>query len=553
MRYYLFCLLFCLLARSLEAQTKGEFIVQICDTCHAEATLAELRRADETTLFSFSSLEPIAAESHIYLLRQINNQVDDETILRFLRRQNSLNIAQLNHTVSRRNTAPNDPSFSQQWQYINTGASGGQVNMDLDADAAWDISTGGLTALGDTIVVAIIDDGAKLNHPDLAQNIWYNRAEIPNNGIDDDQNGYIDDYRGWNVILQNDEVQSSGGTHGTPIAGIIGAVGNNNIGVTGINWAVKLMIIRSNFNTSEATVLAAYNYALQARRKYNDTQGQSGAFVVATNASWGIDYAFAQDAPIWCAFYDTLGKYGILNAAATANLDIDVDTQGDLPTTCPSEYLLSVTNIDRRGWKVQTAAYGRQNIDFGAFGNDVYTLNNAGNYSVFGGTSAAAPHAAGAIALAYSALCEEDMLLARQNPQAAAQFVRRAILAGVRPNIYLDDISTTGGQLNLNGTLQQVVSHCGDTISLPIVSISSLSPPDFFSAHLQPNFAQITYLHNGTQIVELQVFDALGQTVLRQTQTITPQQTINIDLRHKPQANYIIYLRSDLGVFHWRI
>lgn len=539
--------------RSILAQTTGEFIVQICDTCQAEPTLAQLNTSGESQSLRFDTLQAIAAESRIYLLRQANADISDEAVLKFLRRQNRLPIAQRNHKVSLRNTTPNDPNFSQQWQYINAGASGGQVDMDLDADAAWSISTGGLTVLGDTIVVAVIDDGANLAHPDLAQNIWYNRAEIPNNGIDDDQNGYIDDHRGWNVILQNDQVQTNGGAHGSAVAGIIGAVGNNNIGVTGVNWAVKLMIIRSNFNTSEATVLAAYNYALQARRKYNDTQGQAGAFVVATNASWGIDYAQPEDAPIWCAFYDTLGKYGILNAAATANIDINVDTQGDLPTTCPSEYLLAVTNIDRRGWKVQTAGYGRQNIDFGAFGNDVYTLNNVGNYGVFGGTSAASPHAAGAIALAYSALCQQDMLLARQNPQAIAQFVRRAILAGVRPNIYLEDICTTNGQLNLYGTLQQVVSHCGDTISLPTIEIAAQESRDFFSAHLQPNFAEITYLDNGTQIVELQVFDVLGQLVAQSSQSIAPRQTITVDLRHLPQANYILHLRTDFGVFHWRI
>jgi hypothetical protein len=460
-----------------QSQLSDGFIVLLCDSCQINTSLQAINQAAKTKNISFALGQTLAVESKIYLLYANNNQdnnQNEEEILTFLRQQKTIKIAQSNHSVQLRNTTPNDPQFGLQWQYINSGTTGGVLNMDLDADLAWDITTGGLTALNDTIVIAVIDNGANLSHPDLAANIWRNQAEIPNNGIDDDQNGYVDDYRGWNVLLQNDEVATNGGAHGTPVAGIIGAVGNNNRGVAGVNWAVKLMIIRSNFNTSEAAVIAAYNYALQARRRYNNSRGQAGAFVVATNSSWGLDYGRPADAPIWCAFYDTLGKYGILNAAATANLDIDVDLRGDLPTTCPSDYLIGVTNLDRRGWKVQTAGYGQTHIDLGAFGEGTYTINNAGSYGNFGGTSAAAPHVTGAIALAYAALCEDYIHLSRVQPAAVAAFVRQSILRGARPSVHLDGISSTGGQLNLNGTLLQALSDCPSNQCMPPYNVEIL-------------------------------------------------------------------------------
>lgn len=403
-------------------------------------------------------VEQLVPEMNIYLLEYQSEDISEMELLERFQAHEFVKLAQLNHYVSLRSTVPNDPSFNSQWQYVNSGQNGGTIDMDIDADLAWDISTGGLTVSGDTIVVAVIDDGANILHPDLVQNLWVNRFEIPNNNIDDDQNGYVDDCLGWNSNSSDDNVNANGaGGHGTPVAGIIGAKGNNNLGVSGVNWNVKLMLIRNNFNTTEANVLASYGYALQQRKIYNRTNGAQGAFVVATNASWGIDNGNPLQAPLWCAFYDTLGKYGVINIASTTNNNVNVDLVGDLPTTCPSDYLISVSNLNKFG--IRLAGYGLNAVDLGAFGESVYTLSFS-NYGLFGGTSAATPHVTGAIALAYSAVCDKFMSLARRYPEQAAILMKDAILNGTVPNSSMTSLSVSGGQLNLYNSLIDIQNAC---------------------------------------------------------------------------------------------
>lgn len=411
---------------------------------------------------------------NIWLMAFDHTVTNERSLLAAVRRHPDVAVAQFNHQVTMRSTVPDDPGFDQQWQYINTGQTGGLVGADIDVDLAWDITTGGITATGDTIVVAVLDDGLDLNHEDFEDNHWINHAEIPDNDIDDDNNGYVDDYLGWNILSDTDNI-GTGGSHGTPVAGIIGAKGNNGIGVAGVSWNVKVMIVKNNFNTNEALVLEAYTYPLVQRMRYNESNGEEGAFVVATNASWGTDFGDPEDAPLWCAFYDTLGVHGILSCGATANGNINVDEQGDLPTACPSDHLITVTNMNHNDVKVTQAGYGTNTIDLGAFGANTWTTALGNNYSGFGGTSGATPHVTGTVGLLYSAPCPAFMALVKSDPSAAALLVKQAILEGTDPNESLQDITVTGGRLNVFKSLMILLENCGGCFSPSSQNISDLT------------------------------------------------------------------------------
>lgn len=442
----------------------GELIVQLKNDESIDRVVRDFQTFEgkATKLMVKQTLVP---GLRIYLLRFDFKRITQQKLLDAMFKNPAVNIIQNNHLTKLRETIPNDPQFTDQWQYINTGANGGVPNADLDADLAWDITTGGVTLLGDSIVVCIVDDGLDLNHLDYQSNRWFNYSEIPNNGVDDDGNGYVDDYRGWNADNNNDDITGGffGGWHGTPVAGIVGAKGNNGIGVAGVNWDVKLMIVVGG-SGNEADNIAAYSYPLTMRTLYNETNGAQGAFVVATNSSWGTDYGQPSDAPLWCAMYDEMGWQGILSAGATANLNANIDEVGDLPTACPSDYLIAVTNLRRNDIKVNQAGYGVMHVDLGAYGEDTWTTAKTNNYAGFGGTSGATPHVAGAIGLIYSAPCYQLAMLSHTNPAEAAILVKQFIMDGVTPNASLDGITVTGGRLNLYNSLQMAMSYdCADT------------------------------------------------------------------------------------------
>lgn len=423
------------------------------------------RNIAETSLASYELevTRQLSKSLNIWLLHTNITSNKHQEILFTLRQHKFVLNAQLNHIITHRSNIPNDTNFQQQWPLSNDGSIGLE-NADLDAELAWDITTGGLSPNGDTIVVCIIDDGIDLYHEDLMSNLWRNHAEIPNNNIDDDNNGFVDDYLGWNAHTQEDNIGSSA-WHGTPIAGIIGAKGNNNTGVSGINWTVKMMIVKGGGD--EADAIAAYDYPLEMRKLYNNTNGNEGAFIVATNTSWGVNGLQAEDAPLWCALYDSLGTYGVLNCAATANNEVDVDTYGDMPTTCASDYLISVTNINRFDEKVINAAYGSENIDLGAYGELSYTTAYGNNYNTFGGTSAATPHVVGSIALLYAAPCLSFSDLSIENPAEAALLMKDYILTGTTPNESMEGICVSNGRLNTHNSLQVLLQDCLDDSCFP--------------------------------------------------------------------------------------
>lgn len=449
----------------------GEYIVRVQADIAVSAFIEKYNLTAQKRSNDLSYTKIMSEPFNIWLFKSTGSILERQRFENLLKSERDFIHVSPNRTITQRKI-PDDPDFIKQWQYINTGSTGGVPGADMDMDLAWDITTGGVTPSGDTIVICVIDDGINADHEDLKDNLWVNHHEIPGNDIDDDGNGYVDDFKGWNVLKGGSDDVYSGGGHGTPVAGIIGARGNNKKGVAGVNWNVKLMIV--NFQqATEANALASYAYAYTMRKLYNNTQGAKGAFIVATNASWGIDNKMAEEAPLWCALYDELGKVGILNCGATTNNNTDVDARGDLPTSCPSEYLIAVSNINKSDQKVSSAGFGRKSVDIGAYGEGVYTLTRTG-YGNFGGTSGATPHVTGVIGLLYSAPCTQFQNLVKSDPAKAALVAKDMILNGVVDNPSLKDITTTGGKLNALRALTNVISLCGPCSTPAGITLSAM-------------------------------------------------------------------------------
>ena len=411
--------------------------------------------------------EQLSGLSHIHLFRS-EESLDDEKVLRLLSSDKRVEAAQFNHVVQKRETVPNDPSFAQQWHHVQSG------DHDIDSDLAWDITTGGATAAGDRIVVAVLEGGgSNYNHVDLIDNHWTNDAEVPGNGIDDDGNGFVDDYNGWNAGSNNDAIGAGG--HGTSVSGMIGAVGNNGNGGAGVNWDVEIMQVDMGGGLTESNVIAAYNYPYTMRDLYNNSNGASGAFVVATNASWGIDGANPANYPVWCAYYDDLGAVGILNCGATANNNVNIDVVGDMPTGCGSDYMVGVTATNSSD--VRTfSGYGATTIDLGAPGESVYLPSGSSGYGNTSGTSFASPCVAGAIAMIYSAPCADLASSALVTPQVAADAVRGFILDGVDVVDNLVGETVTGGRLNVRNALDLAIGACNPDLGCTDEAACNFSP-----------------------------------------------------------------------------
>ncbi len=440
-----------------QAHVPGEVLFQLKTEYSIEAFQNKLAR---NSLFSgeLFNLRLISKNVNIFSLKFDPNSFEHEEVLHYLRIQKEISYAQNNRYVQTRATTPNDPEFTNQWHLENTGQTGGTIGSDISATDAWDITTGGLTAHGDTIVVCVIEEqGANLTLPELAPNAWKNIHEIPNNGIDDDNNGYVDDYLGWNIQNSTDDIGN--GNHGTQVSSVIGAKGNNNSGGSGINWDIQIMMIKGVVPASESSVLAAYDYPLTMRKMYNQSNGTQGAFVVVTNASWGVDNADTASYPLWCAFYDSLGVHGILNVGATANNNVNVDIAGDMPTMCGSDYLISVTATDHNDAR-NFSGYGAVSIDLAAPGQNVHMMNAGGSWGPSTGTSFACPAVAGTVALMYSIDCPSFMALVKSDPAAAVLMVRQALLDGVDPVAGLAGETVTGGRLNTFEALNELLDQC---------------------------------------------------------------------------------------------
>ncbi|MBQ47894.1 MAG: subtilase [Zetaproteobacteria bacterium] len=349
----------------------------------------------------------------------------------FLAEDSAVENISLNHIFSI-NVTPNDPNESKQYQ-----------NELIGADKAWGITTG-----SKDIVVAVIDTGVDYNHPDLKDNYWSNPGETGKdsrgndkrtNGIDDDNNGYIDDHRGWD-FANNDNDPMDDNAHGTHCAGSIGAVGDNGIGIAGLNWNVSIVGLKFIGRGGTGTLGDAAKAV-----EYAVTMG----FDVTSN-SWGgaaeKDTATAKD-PLFAAI-KAANKKGQLFIAAAGNNGSNNDNKKLYPANYDVDNIISVAASDSRDRLASFSNYGPKTIDLMAPGSGIYSTSTR---SLFGqiyrsmsGTSMAAPIVAGAVALVKSA-----------NPDLSAKALKQRIISTVDPVSSVRSKLKSGGRLNVYKALNQ--------------------------------------------------------------------------------------------------
>jgi subtilisin family serine protease len=278
--------------------------------------------------------------------------------------------------------APNDPHFADQWALYNTGQNGGKANADIAAPKAWQKNRGS----GD-VVVAVLDTGVDYTHSDLAANMWFRPDNIP--AYVDNELGTFNDRRGFNAQDNLSDPMDDNG-HGTHCAGVIGAEGNNEIGIAGINWNVQIMPLkflgRGGFGSTKDAI-EAINYAVDRKKK--------GVNVRIISASWGsTQYSKALEDAIRAA-----GDEGILFVAAAGNSSTDNDKRKHYPSNYDLPNVVSVAALDSSDLLASFSNFGAKTVHVAAPGKEIVSTWLNDGYREASGTSMATPHVSGIAAL----------------------------------------------------------------------------------------------------------------------------------------------------------
>ena len=291
-----------------------------------------------------------------------------------------------------------------------------------------------------SVYIGIIDEGYMYTHPELAANAATNPGEIAGNGVDDDGNGYVDDVYGWDFAGNNNTVfDGAGDDHGTHVAGTIGAVGGNGVGVAGVCWSVKLMNAKflGNQGGTTANAVKAVDY-------FTDLKTRHQLNIAATNNSWGGG-GFSQ------ALSDAIARANVANilfVAAAGNSAVDCNVSACFPANYAHDNVISVASITSAGAMSSFSNYGATTVDIGAPGSGIWStvpVSSRGKtitagYASYSGTSMATPHVSGAVAMYKAA-----------NPSATAAQIKAAILTSATPTASLSGKTVTGGRLNIAG------------------------------------------------------------------------------------------------------
>jgi subtilisin family serine protease len=309
---------------------------------------------------------------------------------------------------------PSDELFEEQWSLAD--------DRLLGIQDAWDVTTG-----GGGPVVAVIDSGADLSHPDLRDNLWRNPREIAGNGVDDDGNGFVDDVHGVDLVNRDGDPSDDNG-HGTHVTGIVAARGDNRIGVTGVAQRARVMVIKalgSDAIGSAVTMAEGIRYAVaNGARIINMSvsgRGRSQAFEEAVNAA---------DAA------------GALMVVAAGNSGHDLDADPEYPAAFGAPHLIAVAATGQNGRLIGISNRGSGTVDMAAPGSNIVSTAMGGDYEIRSGTSMAAPHVTGTLAL-----------LAAADPDLGPDALQAAVVDSADR---LGDV--TDGSLDVAGAMRRVVS-----------------------------------------------------------------------------------------------
>lgn len=335
--------------------------------------------------------------------------------------------------VYRATKTSNDPDLGQLWGLKNVGQvdaakQAGVTGIDVDAERAWDITTGSANT-----IVAVIDSGLDYNHPDLMANAWTNTLEANGQpGVDDDNNGLIDDIHGANFVNPakptGDPMDDHG--HGTHCSGTVGGKGNDGRGIVGVAWDVKIIGVKFLNEDGSGNLEAA----IQAV----DYATKMGARIMSNSWAGGGYSKFLEEA------IQRADAAGVLFVAASSNASGDNDAIPVYPASYHSPNIVVVAAIDNRGGLAEFSNYGKTTVHIAAPGVNIFSSVHEGNYATWSGTSMATPHVSGVAALLVSA-----------DPTLTHYQLKDRLLAGARPMASLRHKVITGGVVNAYYSLTQ--------------------------------------------------------------------------------------------------
>jgi subtilisin family serine protease len=360
--------------------------------------------------------------------------------------------------IYRANRVPNDPMLENLWGLRNIGQNdsesvAGTAGIDIEAEKAWDITTG-----SQEVIVASIDTGVDYNHPDLKENMWINEAEANGQaGVDDDNNGYVDDVHGMNFVEAeaptNEPLDDHG--HGSHTSGTIGARGDDGKGIVGVNWNVRIMPVKflgGDGGGSLEGAIKAIDYAVKNGAKILSNSWGGGGFSQALKEA-----------------IDRSNEAGCLFVAAAGNDGSNNDSSPTYPASYEVANILAVAAIDNKGNLASFSNFGKKTVHVAAPGVNVYSAINSGGYDSWSGTSMATPHVSGIAAL----------LLAAE-PNLTGLELKERIMNTVRPLSSVRGKVSTGGLVSAYNALTNTVAppDMNDPIhwSSKAVQVSSAHP-----------------------------------------------------------------------------